>query len=371
MMRRKYLLLFIFLLFLPATIFAADLVNINTADQAALETLSGIGPSKAQAIITYRTNNGPFATIEDIMNVSGIGTATFNGIKDYITVSDAAQTQPAPTEASGTQTSSSITQIQTVVSGGGNGPPPITAQVTAETTTVAGAGTRFSGEAFGTKGEPLTGARYLWNFGDGATSEGKDTLHTYIYPGVYDVVLSVGYNYSSATARVAVIAKRPQVALVLEPDNSLLLVNNSAQELAVGGWSLISGEHSFVIPEDTRVRAAGGIRFAPAIMGFAAERGATLRFPNNTTAAVSTIASDSPLRGEPVSFVASPQATVKAPPQKVPAAKAVDQSAAVATSPVSREVTWSYFVGLAAVIALGAVGTYYAPIKRKGAETRL
>src|SRR3989344_5699695 len=115
-MSRNYFLLFIFLLLFPATIFAADLVNINTADQATLETLSGIGPSKAQAIITYRTDNGPFATIEDIMNVSGIGTATFNGIKDYITVSGAPQTQNQTQTQPQSTSASTQTQTQIVVS---------------------------------------------------------------------------------------------------------------------------------------------------------------------------------------------------------------------------------------------------------------
>jgi len=61
-------------------------VNLNTATQAELETLPGIGPAIAGRIIEYRTANGPFATIEDIQNVSGIGPATFEDIKDFITV---------------------------------------------------------------------------------------------------------------------------------------------------------------------------------------------------------------------------------------------------------------------------------------------
>ena len=61
------------------------IVNINTADLDDLQTLPGIGPSTAQNIIDYRTDNGPFETIEDIMNVSGIGEATFEKIRDYIT----------------------------------------------------------------------------------------------------------------------------------------------------------------------------------------------------------------------------------------------------------------------------------------------
>ena len=61
-------------------------ININTADQATLMELPGIGESKAQAIITYREQHGAFTSIEDIQNVSGIGPATFENLKDLITI---------------------------------------------------------------------------------------------------------------------------------------------------------------------------------------------------------------------------------------------------------------------------------------------
>jgi len=61
-------------------------VNINTATEAELTTLSGIGPSKATAIIAYREENGGFQTIEDLKNVSGIGDKTFEKLKDAIKV---------------------------------------------------------------------------------------------------------------------------------------------------------------------------------------------------------------------------------------------------------------------------------------------
>lgn len=61
-------------------------VNINTADLATLQTLSGVGPSTAQKIIDYRNANGKFKTIEDLKKVSGIGEKTFEKFKDKICV---------------------------------------------------------------------------------------------------------------------------------------------------------------------------------------------------------------------------------------------------------------------------------------------
>ena len=71
---------------IPDTSSSSALVNINSATQAELETLPGIGPSTAAKIIDYRNKNGDFKNIEDIMNVSGIGESKFNNIKDYICI---------------------------------------------------------------------------------------------------------------------------------------------------------------------------------------------------------------------------------------------------------------------------------------------
>jgi len=65
---------------------AAKKININTATLAELDTLPKIGPATAQHIIDYRAKNGPFKKIEDLKNVSGIGDATFDGLRDLITV---------------------------------------------------------------------------------------------------------------------------------------------------------------------------------------------------------------------------------------------------------------------------------------------
>ncbi len=70
----------------PTQASSSDLIDINTATLAELESLPNIGPTTAQNIINYRNQHGPFATIEDIMNVPGVGPATFDAIQDLITV---------------------------------------------------------------------------------------------------------------------------------------------------------------------------------------------------------------------------------------------------------------------------------------------
>ena len=64
------------------------LVNVNTATAEELETLTGIGPSLAQAIIDYRTEHGAFRTAEDMLNVKGIGEAKLEGFRAEITLTE-------------------------------------------------------------------------------------------------------------------------------------------------------------------------------------------------------------------------------------------------------------------------------------------
>ena len=71
---------------IPDTAKATGKVNINTADVESLMSLKGIGAVKANAVIAYRQQNGPFKSIEEIMNVKGIKKATFEKIKDSISV---------------------------------------------------------------------------------------------------------------------------------------------------------------------------------------------------------------------------------------------------------------------------------------------
>jgi competence protein ComEA len=80
----KLFLLLITLFVFTGTAFAV--VNINNATQAELETLRGIGPAKAKAIIDYRKKKGSFKSVDDLQGVSGIGPATVQKLRKDITV---------------------------------------------------------------------------------------------------------------------------------------------------------------------------------------------------------------------------------------------------------------------------------------------
>ncbi|MEW5942361.1 MAG: helix-hairpin-helix domain-containing protein [Pseudomonadota bacterium] len=88
----KKLLVALFACFaLIGAAFAADPVDLNTATQAQLETVKGIGPAKAKAIIEYRTKSGPFKSVDDLEKVSGFGKKTVDSVRSQVTVGGAAK----------------------------------------------------------------------------------------------------------------------------------------------------------------------------------------------------------------------------------------------------------------------------------------
>lgn len=81
---KKMLFAALTFLFFSLSAFAA--VNLNTATQAELEGLKGIGPAKAKAIIDYRTKNKGFKTVDELENVEGIGAATLKNLRKDVSV---------------------------------------------------------------------------------------------------------------------------------------------------------------------------------------------------------------------------------------------------------------------------------------------
>lgn len=77
----KFLLL---LFFLSSLLFSA--INVNKANSAQLQTLNGVGPTKAQEIINYRKSHGGFKTVEELVNVKGIGPKTLMKMKSQVAI---------------------------------------------------------------------------------------------------------------------------------------------------------------------------------------------------------------------------------------------------------------------------------------------
>lgn len=67
--------------------FAADKINLNEASVDQLQTLDGVGPATASAIIEYREVNGGFESVEELKNVKGIGDKKLQKLSEYVTVS--------------------------------------------------------------------------------------------------------------------------------------------------------------------------------------------------------------------------------------------------------------------------------------------
>jgi competence protein ComEA len=65
---------------------STPMVNINTASQAELEELPGVGPVTAQAILAFRTENGAFSAVDELLEVSGIGDATLAEMAPFVTL---------------------------------------------------------------------------------------------------------------------------------------------------------------------------------------------------------------------------------------------------------------------------------------------
>lgn len=94
MLKKLIVVLFASLALCSAALAAADL---NTASVQQLESVKGLGPAKAKAIVEYRTKNGPFKSVDDVMKVPGIKEGVFKKIKGEISVGGKTAPAPAPT----------------------------------------------------------------------------------------------------------------------------------------------------------------------------------------------------------------------------------------------------------------------------------
>jgi competence protein ComEA len=264
------------LLFLILPSFAhAALVNINTADAALLDTLPGIGPAYAARIIEYRTQHGPFARIEDIQNVSGIGPSIYAGIKALITVGDTVIIDPVPTASS--TSSGAVTYI----------PPPstISIQVSGEQDALLEVPLALSARATTKNGALDPSARIKWSFGDGSSGEGSVVEKTYRYTGTYLVVVTATDGSAIAKDDFSVTVKPAQARIAAVGGDGITLANDASTRLDLSSWRLLVDTGYFRIPEGTTLLPNASVLLPYTITNLPASLEATLLYPNGIVAA--------------------------------------------------------------------------------------
>lgn len=297
---------------------AAHAININTADAETLTQLVGIGTVIAQRIVDYRQQYGPFAAIEEIQNVSGIGAVIFSNIKDHITIEGGHSSGLPPggegeqealaQRASGASTSAPITSL--FVTAGG------------DRTIVAGAEVSLIARALDGERKPADErVHFFWNFGDGTTGTGRAVTHRWMHPGRYAVVVKASHYDTSATHRITVTADAPQFGLTLLADGGVLLENRTGREVDVSHWKVADRTQEFALPEGTMLLPDGALRLSPAVLRFAASSLVELRFPSGEVVTSAAEVEEAPAGASPAPSPAQSASERAAPRAPSPAAR--------------------------------------------------
>lgn len=291
---RRFLLTSLILLFTLPSLAHAALVNINTADATLLDTLPGIGPSKATAIVEYRTGHGPFTRIEDIQSVSGIGPSTYADIAPLITVGDT--TVPsAPTPESATST--------VVTSGASTYTPPpsaISVRIDGDQNAILEVPLHLFAHVTTKGGVVDSVAQISWSFGDGSSATGSEVDKAYRYPGTYMITVHAIDGSAKAYDELSVTAKQSRVRILSITGEGITLVNDGDERLDLSNWKLLSEASSFRIPVGMLIlpRTSALLPFTVTNLPIISSD-VRLLYPNNVMAA---------------RFVLSPTATASAQP---------------------------------------------------------
>ncbi|MEX0651981.1 MAG: lamin tail domain-containing protein [Candidatus Paceibacterota bacterium] len=183
-----------------------------------------------------------------------------------------------PTPGKGPYTSEDPPQEQPQESQGENTAPvvtshPVEPQIfarivgvnTKERVVTVGADTVFTGRVVGLSGDLVSGARYVWSFGDGGSREGESVLYHYRYPGTYQVVLTTSSGKYTASDRLKVLALPSEVSVRSASQEFIEIKNDSDREIDLSWWIFLVGRESFTVPEHTMILPKSSVRFSTEI----------------------------------------------------------------------------------------------------------
>lgn len=157
---------------------------------------------------------------------------------------------------------------------------------------IAGADIEFRGTVFDLKGEKIDSdkIRYIWNFGDGTWSEGKNVSHIYSFPGTYIAALDTALSEDAALHKILVkIIPNEIIIAGAEPDTSLIkLYNGSSEALNISFWQIASGGQKFVFPKNSFIKEKSYLSISKTISGIEIKNlnksEINLLYPNGSTA---------------------------------------------------------------------------------------
>src|SRR3989344_3909709 len=165
-------------------------------------------------------------------------------------------------------------------------PTALVARVSAGSnrTVTVGVAVQLEGTAYDTGNRVIENARFLWNFGDGTSAEGKVVTHRWEYPGRYAVVLEASRYDSTASYRITATAESAQFSFSVLLDGSAVIENLSNRDVDLSGWLISDRGMTFTLPSHTTLLRNASIRLSPAALHFGASSKAELLYPDGSVA---------------------------------------------------------------------------------------
>lgn len=230
---------------------------------------------------------------EKVLALSDFSQRTSSGGWEIIDVSSSSSLPLPFPESSGEESAVQFSQAE-FESGGISGGIWIPAQETKikvyageDRVVLAGAMVDFEGVAEGTGGEPISNARFLWNFGDGVTMDGQRVVHTFLYPGTYTVFLDVAYgSYNVSDALKVRAVESPLIVSEIKPDSFVEIKNDSARTIDISRFGIkVGNSKPFSFPLNTLIAPRALVALSSNTLGFPISNVGEVKllYPNGST----------------------------------------------------------------------------------------